>query len=690
MATFSRANAARFSFVVDGNEWRVADFTLREQMSAPFELQIGLVTEEEAQLADCVGKTALLTIESTDQDRYLHGIVQRFTQTGVDGRFFLYQARVVPQLWLLSLTRDCRIYQNKSVPDIVKETLERSRLTSDLFAFRLQGTYLPREYCVQYRESDLDFISRLLEEEGIFYFFEHSNDKHRLVFGDGAVNYLPIAGEAEVVFNPGDGLVAEEEAVIGFHLSRQIRTGKYTLRDFNFEKPSVDLTAENEDKENTQLEAYDYPGEYTTTGEGLRLAQIRLQEAILFKERADGKSVVPRLTPGSTFTLRDHLVESCNQEYLLTSVVHKGAQPQVLEEKMAARAATSYENTFEAIPSAVTFRPERTTPKPVVEGVQTAIVTGPSGEEIYPDKHGRVKVQFHWDRLGNKDESSSCWMRVSQLWAGAGWGAMFIPRIGQEVIVDFIEGDPDRPIITGRVYHGTNTPPYPLPAEKTKSTIKSDSSSGHGGFNELRFEDKKGDEEIYLQGQKDWNILIKNDKAQNIGHDETLAVGNNRTKSVEKDQGETIGQNKTISVGKHHNETIGENVTRTTGKNESVSIGENSNTSVGKDDTLNIGGKSDVSVGKEASITVGKDMTTTVGKSSVTQISEDMQITVGKKLGIQAADAITIDSDRQLVLSSGSASITLKKNGDITIKGNKITISASGNLVLKGSKVTAN
>ena len=308
---------------------------------------------------------------------------------------------------------------------------------------------------------------------------------------------------------------------------------------------------------------YDYPGEYLTQNEGRQLAQARLQAAIMFKDTALGQSDVPRLLPGFTFSLHGHDLDNFNQEYVLVEVNQSGKQPQVLGEKALDESGTHFGNHFIALPSSVVIRPERITPRPTVVGVQTAIVTGPSGEEIYPDKHGRVKVQFHWDRQGKQDENSSCWIRVSQAWAGAGWGAMFIPRIGQEVIVDFIEGDPDRPIITGRVYHGTNTPPYELPAEKTKSTVKSDSTKGGGGSNEIRFEDKKGSEEIYIHGQKDWTIAIDNNKNQTVGANETLAVGANRTKTVGNDQQETIGANKTITVSSNHTETIGVNKTET-------------------------------------------------------------------------------------------------------------------------------
>jgi type VI secretion system secreted protein VgrG len=704
MVTFSQANAPRFIFKAGKAKLLVVAFTLEERISAPFLATLQLASEDEIPFDDMVGQAGLLTMESGDDDRHLHGIIQRFVLNGVNGRFYLYEAQVVPQFQLLCLEKDCHIFQQKSVPEIVKAILEESGMTADLFEFRLQASYAPRDFCVQYRESDLHFVSRLLEEEGIFYFFEHSPEKHLLVFGDGTVNYQPIGGQAKVAFNPGAGMVAEQEAVFNFHLARQIRTGKYTLRDFNFEKPSLDLTVDYSDKENKKRECYDYPGEYDATKDGQRLAQVRLQQAILFKERAEGSSVVPRLVPGFTFMLDGHDLFGFNQEYLLTGVVHSGTQPQVLAEK-AGSSGTRYENRFSAIPATVTMRPEITTPKPLMEGVQTAIVTGPKGEEIYTDKHGRVKVQFHWDRLGHKDEKSSCWIRVSQLWAGAGWGAVFIPRIGQEVIVDFIEGDPDRPIITGRVYHGGNTPPYTLPGEKTKSTIKSNTTTGGGGSNEIRFEDQKGNEEIYIHGQKDWTIAINNNKNQTIGANETLSVGSNRTKNVGVDQSETIGANKTIVVGVNHTETIGVNTSITIGANKTENVAATSVENVGAAKVVNVGGAFQITIGGAMNETVGAAKAEQIGGARSLVVGGAMSLAIGGSLGESVggdhtstvtdsynlkAKNVQITAEEEIVLKAGSAQISLKKGGDITIKGKNIVINGSGDITVKGSKIKEN
>jgi len=354
-----------------------------------------------------------------------------------------------------------------------------------------------------------------------------------------------------------------------------------------------------------------------------------------------------------------------NQAYLITAVTQEGKQPQVLKEQ-ASGEGTKYHSQVHSIPADVSYRPSRFTPKPMVEGPQTAIVVGPKGEEIYVDEHGRVKVQFHWDRLGNKDEKSSCWIRVSQAWAGQSWGGVFIPRIGQEVIVDFLEGDPDRPIITGRVYHGENAPPYYPPQNKTKSTIKSNSSPGGGGFNELRFEDLKGQEEVYFQAEKDWNLLTKNDKNQTVGHNETLAVGNNRDKQVGVNQSETIGANKTIQVGANHSEQIGGNMTLMVGQNKAETVAIASAETVGAMKALTVGAAYQVSVGAA--------MNTTVALSQSGQVGKVKTVMVGDKI----------------ILQCGQGKITIEKSGKITIEGTEFLFNASGDVKINGRVVDIN
>ncbi|MFX0198773.1 MAG: type VI secretion system Vgr family protein, partial [Candidatus Hodarchaeota archaeon] len=483
--------------------------------------------------------------------------------------------------------------------------------------------YQPREYCVQYRETDLNFISRLLEEEGIYYFFEHAQDKHLLVFGDSTVNYKPIQGKAEVLFHPPDAMVPKEEVVNAFIFSRQIRSGMVTLRDFNFEKPALDLTAQEKSKVFQKLEVYDYPGDYSDEGAGKKLAQVRLQEAMAFMDKAEGQSVCPRLIPGFTYKLNGHDRENFNQEYLIIEVMHSGSQPQVLEELSDAELGFSYSNHFFGIPSSITFRPERKTPKPFVEGVQTAIVVGPKGEEIYTDEYGRVKVQFHWDREGKGDENSSCWIRVSHAWAGTGWGGIYIPRIGQEIIVDFLEGDLDKPIITGRVYNAENTVPYKLPGDKTKSTVKSLSSTGGEGFNEIRFEDKKGEEQVFIHAEKDHDIRVKNDFRTWIGNESHLIVKKDVLSLVEGDQH--------LTVKGDHNEKV--------------------------DGTISIESGTDVQekVGNNHALEAGSEIHLKAGQNLILEAGTNITLKVGGNFVALSSSGVTVSGSQILLNSGGSA-----------------------------------
>ena len=574
MAWVESAKEAKFLFQILGTSFvtAVVDFTVLERLSSPFECSLSLASEDEVKFDEVVGKEALLTIFGEEAERYFHGIISEFSHTGSKGHFYLYQAKVVPALWLLFLRQNCRIFQNKNIPDIVKQLLQENGISSDRFAFRLQTKYEAREYCVQYRESDLNFISRLLEEEGIFYFFEHAQDKHVLVLGDSTVAHQPIQGEAEVIFRAFEGMVPDRECVYSFACSKKIISGKVTQKDFNFEKPSLDLTAKEQGESFQKLEVYDYPGEYGDQGGGKRLTQVRLQEVMTFKEKVDGQSVCPRFVPGFKFTLKDHDWDDLNREYLLVELTHAGNQPQALEEQAGSELVSSYSNEFVGIPSSIEFRPERITPKPMVEGPQTALVVGPKGEEIHTDKYGRVKVQFHWDREGARDEKSSCWIRVGSNFAGGQYGIIFTPRIGQEVIVDFLEGDPDKPIITGRVYNADNMPPYTLPNEKTKSTIKSNSSIGGKGFNEIRFEDEKGKEQLFIHAEMDEDIRVKNDCREWIGNDRHLVIKRDKVEKVERDQNVKIERDEVREITRdHHLKINGKEAIEVTGS-RSVSV----------------------------------------------------------------------------------------------------------------------
>jgi type VI secretion system secreted protein VgrG len=703
----------RFLFEVDGlsQTLRVVRFAGSEGISELFRFEV-IVASEEGSLAfdDVVGKPALLTMNADEgEPRYVHGLVARLRHGDFGKKLTTYHLTVVPRPWRLLHRHDCRIFQELTAPDIIKKVLEGAGLASGTdFSFAVQGTYVAREYCVQYRESDWAFISRLMEEEGIFYFFEHFADKHVLKIGDKPAAHAPIAGDSTVLFKPSLGALSKGEHVQRFHYAEEIRSGKVTIRDYDFKKPSLKLesTSKAEGTSFADLEVYDHPGDYVLPATGDTLAAIRVEERSSLRKQGEGESACERLIPGFTFTLSEHGREALNREYLITRIEHQGAEPAMAE---AGNEQPRYENRFEVIPSDVPFRPALTTARPTVKGVQSAVVVGPSGEEIYTDEHGRVKVQFFWDRLGKKDDKSSCWIRVSQVWAGEGWGAMHIPRVNQEVLVDFFEGDPDRPIIVGRVYHGTNVPPYALPANKTRSTIKSNSTPGGNGSNELRFEDKAGSEEIYLHGQKDWTIAIEHDKNQTVGHDETLSVGNDRTAEVGHDQKETIGNDETFavvhdrkkSVGHDETESIGHDRSIEVGNDHTESIGNNLTLSVAKAKTEDVGDDSTETVGKTRSLSAGKDyaidvtsnMTTAVGSNETTDVKLNKSLTVGEKLTITCGDAtITVEKSGAITISGkdltvkATGKVNVEATGDVSVKSSgAVKVEATGKVEVKGS-----
>ncbi|WDT75877.1 MAG: type VI secretion system tip protein TssI/VgrG [Candidatus Manganitrophus sp.] len=709
MAIIRAKNETDYALKIDGQAadlLKVVRFSGTEAVSELFHFSVDLASKNGGiNFDDVLGKPAALTLRGSVGKRIVHGLVHSFEQTGNIASWTCYRAGIVPTVWPLSRLADCRIFQNLNIPDIIKKVLTDRGISSDQFRFSTKRSYKPRDYCVQYRESDLSFITRLMEQYGLFYFFEHTAEKDVMVIGDDSVAHVAIEGKEQVLYSTGGS--PEGETVSEFRFNQGIRSGAVVLRDYDFKKPQLKLDQTATAAGDGKLEVYDYPGEYVAPEEGKALAQSRLEAFQATRQVGSGQSDCRRFIPGYTFKLDRYPRASLAQSYLLIRVSQSGSQPQVLGADTGGKGEEPvYQNDFECIPSGIPCRPPLTTPRPTIQSVQTAVVVGPAGEEIYTDAHGRVKVQFHWDRQGKKDEKSSCWLRVAQIWAGPGWGSMFIPRIGQEVVVSFLEGDPDQPIIIGAVYNGMNVPPYALPGEKTKSTIKTNSSPGGEGSNEIRFEDAKGSEEIYLHGQKDWTIGIENDKNQKIGHDESLEVGNDRSKKVAKNQSEDVGENKTITVGKNHTESIGENASITITKDETISVGKNQSVTVGENQSLSVGKNQTETVGENAEVTIGKNLTSSVGKNLSLKVTENAEVKAGKKgtvdigadlgvkvekkLTIQAGDAISITSDKEIVLKAGDASITLKKNGDITIKGNKINIKGDGDVVIKGSKITQN
>jgi len=608
LPTYTQDNRfIRIDTTLGVDELLLHSFNGEEGISKLFHFELAMHSENRSiQFDSIVGKKATVTVFLPDgSKRHINGIISSFSQGGsspLEGGtaptvFTSYYATLVPWLWALTRTSDCRIFQNMSVPDIIAKVFKEHGFSD--FANRLYGAFDPREYCVQYRETDFNFVSRLMEEEGIYYFFEHTQDKHILVLANRPNEFKSSPLHKEVSYKSVIGDKREQDVINEWNQSQEVRPGQYTLADFNFQQPTLDLTATVIGKDERKLEIYDYPGEYREKGQGERLAGIRMEEEQTPLIVISGSSACGGFTPGYRFDLRDHYRRDFNKSYVLTSVYHSADQGADYRSSVEHAAAEfHYANRFQCVPHPTAFRPPRLTPTPVVHGSQTAIVVGPSGEEIYVDKYGRVKVQFHWDREGKYDENSSCWMRVSQNWAGKRWGAMFIPRIGQEVIVDFLEGDPDQPIITGRVYNGDSMPPYALPDEKTKSAIKSYSSKGGGGFNEIRFEDKKGEEQVFIHAEKQQDNRVKKDSLEWVGAERHLIVKQDQLEKVEGDkhlqikgdQNEKVDGTVSLKAGMDLQEKVGMKAALDAGVEIHLKAGVNLVIESGVTLTLKVGG----------------------------------------------------------------------------------------------------
>ncbi len=539
----------------------LAAFAGREEISRLFRFELDLFTELDAIAPkDLIGKNVTIVYRrSSDEERFFNGFVSRITYRGVTDRFNLYSAQVVPWLWFLTRMADCRIFQNKSVKEILEAVFADAGFT-DYETKDLKNNYGKREYCVQYRETAFNFVSRLMEEEGIFYFFRHENGKHTMVLADQKQVYKD-APEKEVQMLATKGALSDSDHILSWEHGYEFRPGKWAHTDYNFETPSTSLVTNAKtvvDLENiANFEMYDYPGNYLKKADGESLVKIRMQEEETPYDVVSATSVCSTFSPGLKFTLKDHQAASEEgKSFAITAIEHRCSVAEGYSNAGQDASAGDYRNSFTCIPDAVTFRPARVTPKPVIHGSQTAFVVGPDGEEIFPDKYGRVKVQFHWDRDGKKDEKSSCFVRVSQPWAGKNWGFLALPRVGHEVVVSFLEGDPDRPLITGSVYNAENMPPYKLPDNKTMSTVKSSSSKGSEGFNEIRFEDKKGEEQIFIHGEKQLDIRIKKDAYEWIGNDRHLIVKNNQIEHVEVDRQEIVDRDHQEKIGRDRHTTI--------------------------------------------------------------------------------------------------------------------------------------
>jgi type VI secretion system secreted protein VgrG len=632
-------------------------FTGSEGMSRLFRFDLDLLSEDPSiDYTQIIGKSVTIAVTQADATpRYISGIISRFGQGGADETFTAYRAEMVPWLWLLTRTADCRIFQSMTVVDIIKKIF--TDLGFNDFTDATKGTYQALDYCVQYRETAFNFVSRLMEEYGIFYFFQHAQGSHTLVFGDDPSANADCPGQNQFRFYFQTHDVLDEDVVDGWQVEQELRTGKCTLTDYNFETPGTSLLTSTATIDtvggNSQFDTYDYPGDYLTKSDGTSLTKIRMQEEEAVHLVISGTSDARSMVSGYKFTLTDHYRADMNASYLLTEIEHQahtsgyGSRRGSVEEH--------YSNSFRCIPASVPFRPLRVTPHPTIAGPQPAVVVGPSGEEIYTDKYGRVKVQFFWDRVGQNNESSSCWIRVSQLFAGKSWGAMFLPRIGQEVIVDFLEGDPDQPLITGRVYNADQTTPGTLPDKMNVSGWRTHSTKGGGDHdaNVLAFDDTKGSEVFYMRAEKDMAIRVQNNEDTHVMNNQTITVDQDRTETVTKGN-----ESVTIKQGTRTHTVYGNESLTVQSGNRAVEVQQ------GNDDhKVDMGNRS-------ATISMGNDsVTVSMGNQSTT-------ISMGNQTTTVSMGSISTTAMQSITLTVGPSSISITPTG-VTISGIMININGT-------------
>ena len=720
----------------------------------------GVSTLEETQLVllsdksdiaprDLLGRTVTVAMALRDgEKRHISGHVTRFGLGHHQGRHFGYVAELRPWLWFLTRRSDCRIFQEMTVVDIIKRVFAHYGDIA-VFEFRTIGSYRKRDYCVQYRETDYNFVARLAEDEGIYWYFEHSEREHKLILVDSSVALGSSPHAASLPYYGNSGQASPDVDIVShWTFACEVRSGAVALNSYDFQKPAAAMDVSKllaRDHEQAVQELFDYQGDYLEKADGEQIAAVRLEEIQAQHERLSGTTNALGLANGHLFTLTRHPRDDQNAEYFVVQT-HISASTNSLE---SGTETGDYSCRFTAIPATQAYRPPRRTPKPFVQGPQSAVVTGPAGEEIYTDSFGRVKVKFHWDRHNPRNETSSCWMRVSHPWAGKSFGAIHIPRIGQEVIVDFLEGDPDQPLITGRVYNADQMPPWELPANMTQSGILTRSSKGgaYGNANALRFEDKKGEEQVWLHAEKnqdievendethwvgrdrtktidrdetthvkrdrtetvdhDETITIHNDRKERVDHDERISIGDDRTEDVGKNETisiglnrtEDVGKNEVISIGVDRTEQVGQNETISIGENQSLSVGSNRSRTVAKNESVGIGGSRSKSVakneshqiGKGWSIKVGKTKTETIGMAYMQNVGMGRMENVGLGYSLNVGAAmVTVVGMMKSTNVGKSYSITAGDELSITVGGASMVMKADGTIEIKGKKILIN
>ncbi|SOC03943.1 type VI secretion system secreted protein VgrG [Rhodobacter sp. JA431] len=658
-----------------------------------FEYRVeALSTDADINFDDLIGTHATVEIENGDEDRPFDGIVTRARWIGPGEGGHRYEMVLRPRVWLASLRRNQRIFHNMTVVDILGELLgDYGGL--DVMVMR---NYPELEYTVQYRESDLAFARRQMERFGISFHFLHEVGNHRMVLTDDPSAHETIGTRAYVGFDAHHQ--SDEEHFWSWETERNLTTGAIKLTDYEFKKPNQAMeVVQQGDAQYAEgsIESFDYPGDYLSQGDGRAMVRLGLDRARGGDARVRASGDVVTLAGGLRVTLGSEQgsngkVPGQGDSYICLSAHHR-----FVGEGYATGGADADEVAFRGayvlIPEKSPLAPPLRSPIPSVQGPQTAKVVGEG--EIDCDEHGRILVQFHWDL----DGAYSMRCRVSQNWAGAGWGGMIIPRIGMEVVVEFLEGDPDKPLVTGCVYNGSNTPPYDLPGKKTVSTWKSNTHKG-SGYNEFRFEDEAGSEEVFMHAQKDHNTVIENDETHQIGHDRAKTVGNDQSEQIGHDKSSTVGNDKTITVANNHTESIGHDMVLTVGNNTTTTVGASATTTIGAASSLTIGADSATTIGAGSTYVVSNDAIESIGSSHSVSIGKSASETVGKSKTVVVGD--------ELALIVGKSQLIMKKDGTITLTGKNITVTGSGNatvtakgkmvlkasstVTVKGSKVLQN
>jgi type VI secretion system secreted protein VgrG len=698
-----------------GNELHCRSLTGGEGLGQLFEYNVELLClNPNITLSEALGQNMTVTLEQPNGLRHFNGYVSRFSFAEASGKYTVYRATLHPWLWFLSTTADCRIYPEKTVPEIVKRVF--GRYPQALFEGELPG-FTKRNYVVQYRETDLNFVSRLMEEEGIYYYFKHDATKHTLVFADSIAAHHPVEGGTIAYHQTTEGGRRLNDYFDRWRVTQEIQPGGYLMKGYDFVKPRGDLLSVSRPDaptaRTTSGEVYDYPGGYTERADGDTRAAIRINELHTLYETIEATGVTPALGVGQLFTLTDFPRLDQNHQYLAVRARYE-IRTHELESGSGANEEI-FRTWYSVIDSQQQFRPGRNAPKPVMQGPQTAIVVGDKktkddGTEIWTDEYARVRVRFYWERLGAerqeekddqdlRDEDNTCWVRVSQVWAGAKWGALHVPRIGQEVIVDFLDGDPDQPIVTGRVYNGDNLPPFLDPSAPTdtatQSGVKSRSTpkGGPNNFNEIRFEDKKGKEELHIQAERDQSTHVKRNQSISVDGDRSVSVGGNESISVTGTRTSTITQKETqIFKADREMKVTGTNTDDVAklhtgnyhaGRTEMVEKGPDKLTVDSSGKTVTVHGTYNTVADTQFQVKQKENSITIKDKITVTNGGQCTITLDGGKASIDASEEISI--------ICGSTSISLKAGGELEIKGMTVKIgNANNNAAFEPAGTTVN